>query len=177
MYSSSSHHGSGSSSHLDQKKITAKDLDHVLSEMTLLEARAEMYYKFVRKRVTVRMLIISKLILVEIACFYTRPCLSFQNDLEVSTSDSDIRARALLDLERLMTQSGLFYSMQDLLAEYILLEDYFMSENVAKAITEDRDGGKLQTLYRTGFEFEDTSFSNLEQDENELFFLKKGMSA
>ena len=53
MYSSS-HHGSGSTSHLDQKKITAKDLDHVLSEMTLLESRAEMYYKFVRKRVTVR---------------------------------------------------------------------------------------------------------------------------
>ena len=37
-----------------QDKIEAKELDHVLSEMTLLEARSEMYYKFVRKRITVR---------------------------------------------------------------------------------------------------------------------------
>ena len=36
-----------------KSKISPKDLDHVLSEMTLLEARAEMYYKFVRKRVMV----------------------------------------------------------------------------------------------------------------------------
>jgi hypothetical protein len=36
------------------RAVAAKDLDHVLSEMTLLAARSEMYYKFVRKRVTVR---------------------------------------------------------------------------------------------------------------------------
>ena len=37
--------------------------------------------------------------------------------------------------------------MQDLLAEYILLEDYFMSENIAKAIKEDSTGGKF--IFRT----------------------------
>ena len=75
MYSSSSsHHGSGSSSHLDQKRITAKDLDHVLSEMTLLEARAEMYYKFVRKRVAVslRIGLLEKYIWPKIICFSLR---------------------------------------------------------------------------------------------------------
>ncbi len=36
-------------------KIAAKDLDHVLNEMILLQARAEMYNKFVRKRVLVRL--------------------------------------------------------------------------------------------------------------------------
>lgn len=50
---SASSSSAGGSSAGGERKITAKDLDHVLSEMTLLEARAEMYYKFVRKRVTV----------------------------------------------------------------------------------------------------------------------------
>ncbi len=44
---------SSSSSHQQQKAVVAKDLDHVLSEMVLLQARSEMYYKFVRKRLTV----------------------------------------------------------------------------------------------------------------------------
>lgn len=42
-----------SSSAGPQDKIEAKELDHVLSEMVLLQARSEMYYKFIRKRVTV----------------------------------------------------------------------------------------------------------------------------
>ena len=71
----------------------------------------------------------------------------FQSDLEVSTADADAQAKAFLDLDKLISQSGLFYSMQDLLAEYILLEDYFMSENIAKAIKEDSDGGKNHTKY------------------------------
>ncbi len=37
----------------NKKMVVAKDLDHVLSEMTLLQARAELYYKFIRKRLTV----------------------------------------------------------------------------------------------------------------------------
>ena len=48
LYRGSSAAGSNSD------KIAAKDLDHVLSEMILLQSRSEMYYKFVRKRLTVR---------------------------------------------------------------------------------------------------------------------------
>ena len=35
------------------QKVAVKDLDVVLNEMTLLQARSELYYKFVRKRVMV----------------------------------------------------------------------------------------------------------------------------
>ena len=36
------------------QKVSVKDLDVVLNEMTLLQSRTELYYKFVRKRVMVR---------------------------------------------------------------------------------------------------------------------------
>ena len=48
LYRGSSAAGSNSD------KIAAKDLDHVLSEIILLQARTEMYYKFTKKRVMVR---------------------------------------------------------------------------------------------------------------------------
>ncbi len=35
-------------------KIAAKDMDHVLGEMALLQARTEMYFKFFRKRALVK---------------------------------------------------------------------------------------------------------------------------
>lgn len=40
----------------------------------------------------------------------------------------------LSELDRLLSHSGLCHSMQDLLAEYILFEDYFMSQNIKKAM-------------------------------------------
>ena len=40
-------------------------------------------------------------------------------------------------MERLISQSGLCTAMHDLLADYILLEDYFMSRNIQKAMDGD----------------------------------------
>lgn len=34
-------------------KVAAKDMDHVIGEMALLQARTEMYFKFFRKRAQV----------------------------------------------------------------------------------------------------------------------------
>ena len=44
--------GGGGSAETTQK-VAVKDLDVVLNEMTLLQARSELYYKFVRKRIMV----------------------------------------------------------------------------------------------------------------------------
>ena len=90
------------------QKIGAREIDHVLSEMSLLQARSEMYYKFVRKRITA--------------------------DLDTLMDDEKVKAEKLSKMEKLITRSGLCHSMQDLLAEYILLEDYFMSENIRMAM-------------------------------------------
>ena len=45
--------GAGGTSAETTPKVAVKDLDVVLNEMTLLQARSELYYKFVRKRVMV----------------------------------------------------------------------------------------------------------------------------
>eukprot|EP00095_Tigriopus_kingsejongensis_P011780 maker-scaffold119_size336447-snap-gene-1.16 protein:Tk11780 transcript:maker-scaffold119_size336447-snap-gene-1.16-mRNA-1 annotation:"conserved oligomeric golgi complex subunit 4" len=103
-----------SSSSSNPDKIQAKELDHVLSEMVLLQSRSEMYYKFVRKRVT--------------------------TDVEVSTSDEDIKKDKLAAMEKLIANSGLCHSMQVLLSDYILLEDYFMSQNIQKAMSSPEVG-------------------------------------
>ena len=46
--------------------------------------------------------------------------------------ESEIR-----DFEKRIHESGLCRSVQDLLSDYILLEQYFMSENIHKAIDQD----------------------------------------
>lgn len=58
-----------------------------------------------------------------------------QTDVEVSTDDEEVRSEKASDLEQLLSQSGLCHSMQDLLAEYILFEDFFMSQNVSMALS------------------------------------------
>ena len=45
--------GSGSGSGLASSKAAAKDMDHVIGEMSLLQARTEMYFKFFRRRALV----------------------------------------------------------------------------------------------------------------------------
>ena len=60
---------SSSSTNKNTEKIPAKDLDHVLGELTLLQARTEMYFKFIRKRVTVNHDVVSSTIIHIIIAF------------------------------------------------------------------------------------------------------------
>jgi len=92
-------------------KLQARELDAVLGEMTLLQARVEMYFRFVRKRCGA--------------------------DIEVSIEDDDERNAKMSEVEAMLRQSGLSHCAQESLGEYILLEQYFMSENVAKAVELD----------------------------------------
>ena len=95
-------------------KVAPKDIDALINEMILLQARAEMYYKFVRKRITA--------------------------DVEVSTEEgSDARQEKMTALDGLWTKSRLCHTMQDLLADYILFEDYFMAQNIRKAMESDSE--------------------------------------
>jgi len=60
------------SSFMNQKsdtKINPKELDLVLSEMTLLNARTELYSRFVRRRVMVRKTCIPICIMFNFCCF------------------------------------------------------------------------------------------------------------
>lgn len=112
-----------SSSMATSSTLSAKDLDHVLGEMALLQARSEMYFKFVRKR--------------SIA------------DIEIATSDEAAKADKQADMEMKLMTCGLCRSMQELLSEYILLEDYFMSQNIRKATEQHREMLTSSTLDST----------------------------
>lgn len=89
----------------EENKLQARDLDTILGEMTLLQARVEMYFRFVRKR-----------------------CLA---DIEVSETGGTE------GVERMLSSSQLNRIAQDTLGDYILLEHFFMSENIAKAVELD----------------------------------------
>ena len=97
-----------SSSQNAGSKLEAKDLDHILGELTLLQARSEMYFKFVRKRIAA--------------------------DVRISSESTELRDEKQALLEKRINSSGLCHIMQELLSQYILLEDYFMTENIRKAI-------------------------------------------
>ena len=100
-------------------KIEAKDLDHILGEITLLQARSEMYFKFVRKRVAA--------------------------DVKISTESNEHRDEKTKQLEQKIASSELCHIMQELMSQYILLEDYFMTENIRKAIQHHRQTNKTTT--------------------------------
>ncbi len=53
--------------------------------------------------------------------------------MEVAAPSSGSEDR-VASLDRLLSRSALCHAMQDLLADYILLEDYFMTENVQTAL-------------------------------------------
>uniref|UniRef100_A0A8C4QWS1 Conserved oligomeric Golgi complex subunit 4 n=1 Tax=Eptatretus burgeri TaxID=7764 RepID=A0A8C4QWS1_EPTBU len=88
-------------------KMEPRKLDSLLAELTLMNARSELYLRFLRRRVTA--------------------------DLEAC--EPDVRAGEQAKLEQLLSGCGLSCAMQELMGEYVTMEEYFMKENVNKAVT------------------------------------------
>jgi len=91
--------------------ITAREVEGVLGELCLLQARVEMYNRFVRKRCS--------------------------QDFEVSELDQETRTARLEEVDRMLAVSDLAKCSQESLGDYIALEQFFMSENVKLAISLD----------------------------------------
>nr|CAD7601306.1 unnamed protein product [Timema genevievae] len=81
-------------------KLDPKELDLFLGELTIMHSRAELYVRFVRRRV--------------------------MNDLEVGVPNAQTRAALVTELETTLQGSELCHRMQELLSHYFLLERYFM---------------------------------------------------
>ncbi|XP_012285348.1 conserved oligomeric Golgi complex subunit 4 isoform X2 [Orussus abietinus] len=92
-------------------KIDPKDLDLLLGELTVMHSRAELYIRFIRRRVI--------------------------NDLDISTTSNIQRKDLLNEFEMIINNSELAHSMQELLGAYLALERYFLEESVNKAIGMD----------------------------------------
>uniref|UniRef100_UPI00358F591B conserved oligomeric Golgi complex subunit 4 n=1 Tax=Myxine glutinosa TaxID=7769 RepID=UPI00358F591B len=88
-------------------KMEPRKLDSLLAELTLMNARSELYLRFLRRRVTA--------------------------DLEAC--EPDVRTVEQAQLEKLLSGCGLSCAMQELMGEYVTMEEYFMKENVNKAVT------------------------------------------
>lgn len=86
--------GSGGSS-LD--KINPKEIDAIITEITVMHSRAELYFRFMKRRIGA--------------------------DIE-AISDDDAKPLLLEELNQTLMKSDLSRQMQDLLGNYLLLEKY-----------------------------------------------------
>lgn len=92
-------------------KLNAKDMDALIAEVTIMHSRAELYVRFIRRRVT--------------------------NDIEKSGMGEEEKKTAMESLETMIKKSQLSTQMQELLSTYLLFERYFMEESVIKGIALD----------------------------------------
>ena len=83
--------------------MEARELDHILEEMAILQARSEMYFKFVRKKAFADI------------------------DSSSDNTDNDTKKK---NIERQLLNCGLCQSVQELMSEYIFFEDFYMTQNV-----------------------------------------------
>ncbi|KAJ8938483.1 hypothetical protein NQ318_007119 [Aromia moschata] len=100
-----------SSSFSKLEKIDPKDLDILIGEITLMHFRSELYFRFVQRKVT--------------------------SDVEIGVPDPEQKKKIIASLEQLIKNSELSQCKHDLLSHYLRLEQYFMEESVAKAVSMD----------------------------------------
>ncbi|OCT84665.1 conserved oligomeric Golgi complex subunit 4 [Xenopus laevis] len=94
-------------------KIEPRDLDPILSEVTLMSARTELYLRFLKRRVV--------------------------SDFEVgdSMATEEVKQEHLQNLEKLIKHCLLSCSVQELIGYYITMEEFYMRESVNKAVVMD----------------------------------------
>ncbi|XP_023017309.1 conserved oligomeric Golgi complex subunit 4 [Leptinotarsa decemlineata] len=117
---------SSSFSKLD--KIDPKDLDILIGEITLMHFRTELYIRFIQRKVI--------------------------SDADVGIANQEEKNKILVSLEQLVKNSELSQCKHELLSHYISLEQYYMQESVAKAISMDT----LEPGQQTSSMVDDTFF-------------------
>uniref|UniRef100_A0A8C3VM50 Conserved oligomeric Golgi complex subunit 4 n=1 Tax=Catagonus wagneri TaxID=51154 RepID=A0A8C3VM50_9CETA len=95
------------------EKIEPRELDPILTEVTLMNARSELYLRFLRKRIS--------------------------SDFEVgdSVASDEVKQEHQKCLDKLLNNCLLSCTMQELIGFYITMEEYFMRETVNKAVALD----------------------------------------
>uniref|UniRef100_A0A673N5I7 Conserved oligomeric Golgi complex subunit 4 n=1 Tax=Sinocyclocheilus rhinocerous TaxID=307959 RepID=A0A673N5I7_9TELE len=95
------------------EKIEPRDLDPVLCEVTLMNSRAELYFRFLRRRIVA--------------------------DFEVADAMADeaVIQEHQQSLMQLLKNCQLSRTMQELIGYYIPMEEYYMRESVNKAVAMD----------------------------------------
>ncbi|XP_077309592.1 conserved oligomeric Golgi complex subunit 4 [Lithobates pipiens] len=94
-------------------KIEPRDLDPILGEVTLMNARTELYLRFIKRRV--------------ISDF----------DVGDSVSAEEVKQEHQQSLDKLLKHCLLSRTMQEVIGYYITMEEYYMRESVNKAVDMD----------------------------------------
>ncbi|XP_037733582.1 conserved oligomeric Golgi complex subunit 4 isoform X2 [Chelonia mydas] len=95
------------------EKIEPRELDPILTEVTLMNARSELYLRFIKRRIV--------------------------SDFEVedSMASEEVKQAHQKSLDKLLNNCLLSRTMQELIGCYITMEEYFMRETVNKAVAMD----------------------------------------
>ncbi|CAG5130857.1 unnamed protein product [Candidula unifasciata] len=93
------------------EKLDPKELDVLLSEMVLLSSRSELYLRFMRRRAT--------------------------GDIEASHEDDGKQKDDLAEVEQFFSSCELNRLVQEVIGNYIMMEQYFMREMIIKAVSMD----------------------------------------
>ncbi|XP_043937253.1 conserved oligomeric Golgi complex subunit 4 isoform X2 [Protopterus annectens] len=98
---------------LSADKIEPRELDTVLGEVTIMNARAELYLRFIKRRIS--------------------------SDFEIgdSMATDDVKQEHQKLLDNLLNNCLLSRDMQELIGYYITMEEYFMRETINKAVAMD----------------------------------------
>ncbi|XP_074824468.1 conserved oligomeric Golgi complex subunit 4 isoform X2 [Natator depressus] len=95
------------------EKIEPRELDPILTEVTLMNARSELYLRFIKRRI--------------ISDF----------EVEDSMASEEVKQAHQKSLDKLLNNCLLSRTMQELIGCYITMEEYFMRETVNKAVAMD----------------------------------------
>ncbi|KAL4234686.1 Golgi transport complex subunit 4 [Mactra antiquata] len=93
------------------EKPDSKDLDVLLSEIVLLNTRTELYLRFLKRRIT--------------------------GDFELAYQDEEKRNEKSSEVDKFIQSCDTSRLMQELIGNYIMMEEYFMREMVLKAVAMD----------------------------------------
>ncbi|XP_015275299.1 PREDICTED: conserved oligomeric Golgi complex subunit 4 [Gekko japonicus] len=95
------------------ERIEPRELDPILTEVTLMNARSELYLRFIKRRIV--------------------------SDFEVgdSMASEEVKQEHQKCLDKLLNNCLLSRTMQELIGYYITMEEYFMRETVNKAVAMD----------------------------------------
>ncbi|GFO20693.1 conserved oligomeric Golgi complex subunit 4 [Plakobranchus ocellatus] len=94
-----------------ESRADPKDLDILLSEMVLLSSRSELYLRFMRRRAT--------------------------GDTEAAGLEPSKQTEQLKEIDSFFSTCELSRMVQEIIGNYIMMEEFFMREMIVKAVSMD----------------------------------------
>ncbi|XP_026694140.2 conserved oligomeric Golgi complex subunit 4 [Ciona intestinalis] len=95
----------------NEQKVDPRDLEPLLTEVTIISSRTELYLRFIKRRV--------------------------QADIEIVFPTKEIKQERQKELQTWITNCELSHCIQEVIGYYIIMEEYYMRESIAKAIQLD----------------------------------------